>query len=120
MHDLALEILQAWYVGILGCIELADCGDKEVGYYGVKLANFCFLTTAFDDRPPFAVDVVPAGFGNGRIEADVLIELVFVGDGDQIVLYLFLAWVLARPVGIGLERVGIEVAQDCDVLVQYR
>lgn len=64
MHDLALELLQAWYVRILGCIELADCGDKEVGSYGVRLANFCFLAIAFDDRPPFAVGVVPAGFGN--------------------------------------------------------
>lgn len=70
------------------------------------------MAKALDDRPPFVVRIVPAGFDNGRVESDMLVESVFVGDSNQMVLDLFLAGVFARPAGVGLEGVGVEVAQD--------
>ena len=43
----------------------------------------------------------------------MLVELVFVGDGDQVILYFFLTRIFTRPVGVGFEGIGVEVAQDC-------
>ena len=37
------------------------------------------------------------------------VEGVFVGDGDEVVLYFFLAGIFTGPVVVGFEGVGIEV-----------
>lgn len=41
------------------------------------------------------------------------VELVFVRDPYQIILYLFLSRVFACPIGIWFEGVGVEVAENC-------
>ena len=48
------------------------------------------------------------------------VQFILVCDADEIVENLLLAWVLAGPVGIGVKRKGIEVAENCNTISDCR
>lgn len=100
MHELALKVVESRDLWQLRLIELADTADQKVALDVICGTELGILTALCrgDLDDPFLGDIVPFGCLDGAVEADVGIEVVFRGDGDEIFEDLLLARVLARPV----------------------
>ena len=112
VHNFTPERAEVLELGELRIVELAGACDEEIGRDGVGFAFFGFFATVTADRGcPLQGVGVPPRFYERLIEADVPVELVFVGYRDEVVLNLFLTWVLARPVWVLLEGEGVQMAE---------
>src|SRR5581483_8997682 len=86
--------------------ELADGGDDRLGPEGLRGA------AGSDPQFPGSASLVEASGLHLGTEADVRIEVVLTGEGIEIGQDVGLPGEVLRPVGVGGERVGVEVVGD--------
>lgn len=87
MHHLAVEFVQAGNVGLARKIQLADRGDQEIRVEDIGVTELTILLPRNLNRDfPFRLFVVPSRFFNCRVESDVLVETVLLGDANEICL----------------------------------
>jgi hypothetical protein len=74
MHDCAFKILQSPNFWIVRGVQLADSGYKIGRFDGVVLSKFgSFPSRHFHIREPFFAFLLPSGFFDYRVEANVAI-----------------------------------------------
>ena len=101
VEDLALEGLDALDVGQLGRREPAGPGDERPGD----------LAAGGGDVPAL-VDLVPPGVGQLGVEGEPVERARLLRDPAQVGLDLRLRRERHRPVGVGREREGVQLARD--------
>lgn len=102
MHLSAFERLEAWEIWPLRLIELTNSADKEVACDFILRIELGILATSCrgHSRSPFELVFIPDSLLNGRVEPDVLVDIVLLCNVDQISQYLFLSRILSGPVCI--------------------
>lgn len=114
MHDLPVKPIHALDVRPLGLIELSHRAHQEVAINRIpftKLGVLAPLRHAYL-CPPLLGAIIPSCFIYSRVEADVLVEIVLLGDADEVGENLLLAGVLSSPGRILGEGVGVESRPD--------
>lgn len=87
MDDLALEVLQTFDVGITWLVQLTNSRDKKVTLDRVARAELgVFASRDLDVDFPTRLGIVPRRSFDGRVETDVLVELVLIRYIAQIFL----------------------------------
>lgn len=87
VHEFALVILDARDIGIFGQIQLADGGDQKVGSHGIAFLKFGVLSTGnLDGGLPALFGIVPVRLLDLGVETDVSVQVVFLGDSDEVAL----------------------------------
>ncbi len=99
----AFEAVAALDVGQARPVELAHGGDHRIG---LDLAQTILRLQR--DLPDGAV-LIPDHFLHLGLEADLLAQIVAVGDATEIVQQNRLGGEVLRPVVVGLEAVGVDV-----------
>ena len=99
MHRLAGEMINAFDLGPLWYVELSDCAYEEVTRDSILRLVLSFLATLAlsHSSMPFLGLVIPSRLLYAAVEADVLVEIIFLSNADQVGEDLLLAWILARP-----------------------
>ena len=123
MHRLTREVMHAFDIWPLWDIELTHSTDQEVGrdiVFGTKFRLFASWARFHVDTPLLR-GIIPPRMVDGRVETEVLVELVLLGDANKVREDLFLAGVLAGPVGVLCETVAVKggphVAATTGILV---
>ena len=88
MHYLALEIIQTLDIWIARLIQLADSRDEEIAFDAIRRIELClFAASDLNIDGPAVLAVVPCSSRHRRVEAYVLVEIVFASDIAEIILY---------------------------------
>lgn len=83
VHHLPLELMQARDNWLLGCVKLTHRRDQEFRVYDVGVRELAILLSRhFNANLPLAFNVAPSCFFNGRIESDMFVEPILLGNTD--------------------------------------
>ena len=93
VHDLALERVQSLDVGVAGLVQLSNSRDQEIRLDCVVGAEFRVLAAGdLDINLPLRTRIVPCGSLDRGVEANILVEVVFLGDSAEVGLCPLVSW----------------------------
>jgi len=101
-----LKRIDPWYGGVLWIIELTNSGDQEVRRDGVGLSMFdIFSEQNLYGRVPLVGFGISSSFFYHAVEPNVLVEVPFLRNSDQVGMDLVTSGVQSAPVWVSLERI---------------